>query len=46
MKHTTNRIGIEKNAAETILAQLIDFLSEYSVFANNARAQHWNVRGP
>ncbi|MEO7049918.1 MAG: Dps family protein [Ferruginibacter sp.] len=41
----TNAIGIEKNKAEKLAAKLNVLLAHYSVFYQNTRGFHWNIKG-
>lgn len=40
-----NKIGLDKKASKALAKSLNDLLANYSVFYQNARAFHWNVRG-
>lgn len=40
-----NRIGLEPQASEHLAIALGDLLANYSVFYQNVRGFHWNVRG-
>lgn len=40
-----NLIGIEQNKADQLNKDLNKLLANYSVFYQNARAYHWNVKG-
>ncbi len=41
----TNAIGIDKNKAEKLSAKLNLLLANYSVFYQNTRGYHWNIKG-
>lgn len=41
----TNRIGLEKNKAKKLAEQLNTLLANYSVFYQNTRGYHWNIKG-
>lgn len=41
----TNAIGIEKNKAEKLGAELNVLLANYSIFYQNTRGYHWNIKG-
>jgi starvation-inducible DNA-binding protein len=41
----TNRIGIEKTKARKIAEQLNILLANYSIFYQNTRGYHWNIKG-
>lgn len=40
-----NAIGLDTKKAEKLAAQLNKLLANYSVFYQNMRAYHWNVKG-
>ena len=42
---TINRIGLDVKMSEELASQLNDLLANYSVFYQNVRAFHWNVKG-
>lgn len=41
----TNAIGIEKNKAEKLASKLNILLAHYSLFYQNTRGYHWNIKG-
>lgn len=41
----TNRIGLEKDKAKELAEQLNVLLANYSVFYQNTRGYHWNIKG-
>jgi starvation-inducible DNA-binding protein len=41
----TNQIGINTQKAETLAKELNILLSNYSVFYQNVRGCHWNIKG-
>ena len=41
----TNRIGIEKTKARKLAEQLNILLANYSIFYQNTRSYHWNIKG-
>lgn len=41
----TNAIGIENNKAEQLAAKLNVLLAHYSIFYQNTRGYHWNIKG-
>jgi len=42
---TTNAIGIDTNKAKQLAERLNVLLANYSVFYQNTRGSHWNVKG-
>lgn len=40
-----NRIGLDKSQAEDLAKELNGLLGEYSVFYQNVRGFHWNIKG-
>jgi len=42
---TTNRIGLETKGAEELANKLNSLLANYSVFYQNVRGYHWNIKG-
>lgn len=40
-----NRIGLDTSKSEELAALLNDLLANYSVFYQNTRGYHWNIRG-
>lgn len=40
-----NRIGLDENKSEKIAVKLNELLANYSVFYQNTRGFHWNVKG-
>ncbi len=40
-----NRIGLDENKSEKIAEKLNELLANYSVFYQNTRGFHWNVKG-
>lgn len=43
--NTTNRIGLDKNKAEYLADKLNVLLANYSIFYQNTRGYHWNIKG-
>lgn len=43
---TTNQIGLDVQKSEELVTLLSDLLANYSVFYQNARGYHWNIKGP
>ena len=41
----TNRIGLEKTKAKKLAEQLNVLLANYSIFYQNTRSYHWNIKG-
>ncbi len=41
----TNHIGLEKEGTEKLVSKLSDLLANYSVFYQNVRGYHWNIKG-
>ena len=41
----TNRIGLEKTKAKKLAEQLNVLLANYSIFYQNTRGYHWNIKG-
>lgn len=39
------RIGLDKNKAEKLSAQLNQLLADYQIFYQNLRGFHWNLKG-
>lgn len=44
MKHL-NAIGLDKKKAEALTGSLNELLANYSVFYQNVRGYHWNIKG-
>ena len=42
---TLNQIGLQNDKAEELANTLNDLLSNYSVFYQNVRGYHWNIKG-
>lgn len=42
---TTNAIGLDSNKAKLLAERLNELLANYSVFYQNTRGSHWNVKG-
>lgn len=42
---STNAIGIDLNKAEELAAKLNELLANYSIFYQNTRGFHWNIKG-
>lgn len=40
-----NKIGLEKTKTESLAQLLNDLLANYSVFYQNTRGYHWNIKG-
>ena len=40
-----NKIGLEKTQTQTLSQLLNDLLANYSVFYQNTRGYHWNIKG-
>jgi len=40
-----NKIGIDKNRAAELAEKLNELLANYSVFYQNTRGYHWNIKG-
>ena len=45
LEKETNSIGLEKTESKVLADQLNDLLANYSIFYQNVRGYHWNVRG-
>ena len=41
----TNLIGLEKEKSEELVNHLSDLLANYSMFYQNVRGYHWNIKG-
>ncbi|MBN8650068.1 MAG: DNA starvation/stationary phase protection protein [Cytophagales bacterium] len=41
----TNAIGLDASKAENLAIQLNELLANYSVFYQNTRGYHWNIKG-
>ena len=41
----TNRIGLDENKSAELADLLNDLLANYSVFYQNTRGYHWNIKG-
>lgn len=42
---TTNAIGLDKSKSEKLAKKLNELLANYSVFYQNTRGYHWNIKG-
>jgi len=42
---TLNQIGLDSKASKVLAEKLGDLLSNYSVFYQNVRGYHWNIKG-
>jgi starvation-inducible DNA-binding protein len=42
---STNRIGLEKDDAKDLAEKLNILLANYSIFYQNTRGYHWNIKG-
>ena len=42
---STNRIGLDKDKAKHLAEKLNQLLATYSVFYQNTRGYHWNIKG-
>src|SRR5690606_21746941 len=45
MKTNTNAIGLDKQKAAELAAKLNELLANYSIFYQNTRGYHWNIKG-
>ncbi len=43
--HALNRIGLDEAASQDLAARLNVLLAHYSLFYQNARGYHWNIKG-
>ena len=43
--NNTNRIGIDNNKAKHLAEKLNELLANYSIFYQNTRGYHWNIKG-
>jgi len=41
----TNRIGLDNNKAKQLAEKLNELLANYSIFYQNTRGHHWNIKG-
>jgi starvation-inducible DNA-binding protein len=41
----TNRIGLDNNKAANLAEKLNELLANYSIFYQNTRGYHWNIKG-
>ncbi len=41
----TNRIGLDKDKAKHLAEKLNNLLANYSIFYQNTRGYHWNIKG-
>tara|TARA_B100000795_G_C22485753_1_gene318374 strand:+ start:53 stop:529 length:477 start_codon:yes stop_codon:yes gene_type:complete len=41
----TNQIGLDKDKAKHLAEKLNDLLATYSIFYQNTRGYHWNIKG-
>lgn len=44
-KKTTNLIGIDSGKAKELAGKLNELLANYSLFYQNTRGYHWNIKG-
>lgn len=44
-KKNTNRIGLNSDKSKKLANMLTDLLANYSIFYQNARGYHWNIKG-
>lgn len=42
---TTNAIGLDANKAKKLADKLNELLANYSIFYQNTRGYHWNIKG-
>lgn len=42
---TINAIGLDQNKAENLAKKLNELLANYSIFYQNTRGYHWNIKG-
>jgi starvation-inducible DNA-binding protein len=42
---TTNAIGLNEKACKDLVVKLNDLLANYSLFYQNVRGYHWNIKG-
>jgi starvation-inducible DNA-binding protein len=42
---TTNQIGLDNDKAKNLAEKLNELLANYSIFYQNTRGYHWNIRG-
>lgn len=42
---TINAIGLDQNKAENLAKKLNELLANYSIFYQNTRGFHWNIKG-
>ncbi|SHI30863.1 starvation-inducible DNA-binding protein [Mesonia phycicola] len=42
---TKNQIGLDTNKSEQLASKLNDLLANYSIFYQNTRGFHWNIKG-
>jgi starvation-inducible DNA-binding protein len=45
MKQTLNHIGLDEKVSKDLALKLNDLLANYSVFYQNVRGYHWNIKG-
>ena len=43
--NNSNRIGIDNNKAKHLAEKLNELLANYSIFYQNTRGYHWNIKG-
>jgi starvation-inducible DNA-binding protein len=43
--NNTNRIGLDNDKAKHLAKKLNDLLANYSIFYQNTRGYHWNIKG-
>ena len=43
--YNRNNIGLDKNKAKYLAEKLNELLANYSIFYQNARGHHWNIKG-
>jgi starvation-inducible DNA-binding protein len=41
----TNAIGLDEKSAKQLASKLNDLLANYSIFYQNVRGYHWNIKG-
>lgn len=41
----TNAIGLDSKKAKKLATRLNDLLANYSIFYQNVRGYHWNIKG-
>lgn len=43
--NNSNRIGLDSNKAKNLAEKLNELLANYSIFYQNTRGYHWNIKG-